>query len=171
MAPGVTAEELTQSQGHYGPPKGGRCSIGVGFGKGALLELLLTAMKDRKPSSSDRLKKIQLALYLDADQVDALRAMSGRTRVPQQVLLREGLGYVLARDSAKRDAAAARYSESGNTVTFVVSVSRRHQDKHLVLKALDASGKQLFLTTVSDTGERGHKRLYAALSELLEAAA
>ena len=47
------------------------------------------------PNSSDRLKKIQVALYLDADQVDALKILSLKTRVPQQVYLREGLDYVL----------------------------------------------------------------------------
>jgi len=61
-------------------------------------------MRDRKPNSSDRLKKVQLALYLDADQVDALKALSGRTRVPQQVYLREGLDYVLEKYGAKRRA-------------------------------------------------------------------
>ncbi len=49
----------------------------------------------RKPNSSDRLKKVQLALYLDADQVDALKILSLKTRVPQQVYLREGLEHVL----------------------------------------------------------------------------
>jgi hypothetical protein len=56
---------------------------------------LLTHMSKLKSNSSDRLKKIQLALYLDADQVDALKALSARTRVPQQVYLREGLEHVL----------------------------------------------------------------------------
>jgi len=56
----------------------------------------------RKPNSSDRLKKIQLALYLDASQVEALRALSARTRVPQQAYLREGLDYVLAKYGAKK---------------------------------------------------------------------
>ena len=49
----------------------------------------------RKPNSSDRLKKLQLALYLDADQVEALKFLSLKTRVPQQVYLREGLDHVL----------------------------------------------------------------------------
>jgi len=52
-------------------------------------------MKERKPRTSDRLKKIQLALYLDPDQVEALRVLSLKTRVPQQAYLREGLDYVL----------------------------------------------------------------------------
>lgn len=51
----------------------------------------------RKPNSSDRLKKMQVALYLDAEQLDALKVLSGKTRVPQQVYLREGLDYVLAK--------------------------------------------------------------------------
>jgi hypothetical protein len=58
----------------------------------------------RRPNSSDRLKKIQLALYLEIEQVEALRALSGRTRVPQQVYLREGLDHVLAKYGVKRKA-------------------------------------------------------------------
>lgn len=59
-------------------------------------------MVPRKPNSSDRLKKVQLALYLDSDQVDALKVLSLKTRVPQQVYLREGLDYVLAKYGMKR---------------------------------------------------------------------
>jgi hypothetical protein len=57
---------------------------------------------DRKPNSSDRLKKIQLALYLEADQVEALRTLSLKTRVPQQEYLREGLDYVLTKYNMKK---------------------------------------------------------------------
>ena len=64
----------------------------------------ITCMKMRKPNSADRLKKIQLALYLEAGQVDALKALSARTRVPQQAYLREGLDYVLAKYGMKRGA-------------------------------------------------------------------
>lgn len=53
-----------------------------------------THMK-RKPNSSDRLLKEQVALYLEPEQAAALRELSARTRVPQQVYLREGLGWVL----------------------------------------------------------------------------
>jgi len=35
---------------------------------------------DREPNSSDRLKKMQIALYLDADQLDALKVLSSKTR-------------------------------------------------------------------------------------------
>jgi hypothetical protein len=58
-------------------------------------------MVPRKPNSSDRLKKVQLALYLDADQVDALKVLSLKTRVPQQVYLREGLDFVLEKYGMK----------------------------------------------------------------------
>jgi Ribbon-helix-helix domain len=51
----------------------------------------------RKPNSSDRLKKIQLACYVEPDQAAALKALSVKTRVPQQVYLREGIEHVLAK--------------------------------------------------------------------------
>ena len=49
----------------------------------------------RKPNSSDRLKKTQIAAYLEPEQADALKALSGKTRVPMQAYLREGLDMVL----------------------------------------------------------------------------
>jgi hypothetical protein len=59
-------------------------------------------MMPRKPNSSDRLRKVQLALYLDIEQVDALNVLSLKTRVPKQVYLREGLDYVLEKYGVKR---------------------------------------------------------------------
>ncbi len=55
----------------------------------------------RKPNSSDRLKKMQIAMYLDSKQLEALRALSGKTRVPMQEYLREGLDHVLGKYGAK----------------------------------------------------------------------
>lgn len=49
----------------------------------------------RKPNSSDRLLKHQMALYLEPEQSIALRELSRRTGLPQQVYLREGLDWVL----------------------------------------------------------------------------
>jgi hypothetical protein len=60
----------------------------------------------RKPNSSDRLRKIQIAAYLDAEQVDALKVLSGKTRVPMQAYLREGLDYVLEKHGMKKKGAA-----------------------------------------------------------------
>ena len=60
-------------------------------------------MASRKPNSSDRLRKVQLALYLDLEQMDALKALSAKTRVPQQAYLREGLDYVLEKYGAKQE--------------------------------------------------------------------
>ena len=54
----------------------------------------MTTKKPRGPSH-ERLKKVQLALYLDSDQVEALKVLSLKTRIPQQVYLREGLDYIL----------------------------------------------------------------------------
>jgi hypothetical protein len=58
----------------------------------------------RKPNSADRLKKMQIAMYLDSEQLEALRALSGKTRVPMQEYLRDGLDYVLARHGMKKGA-------------------------------------------------------------------
>ena len=42
-----------------------------------------------------RLKKKQLALYLEEEQYEALKKLSKKTRVSQQEYLREGLETVL----------------------------------------------------------------------------
>jgi hypothetical protein len=55
----------------------------------------------KKPNSYDRLRKTQVALYLDEDQMVALKALSAKTRVPQQVYLREGLDLILKMYSKK----------------------------------------------------------------------
>ena len=49
----------------------------------------------RKPNSFDRLKKTQIAMYLEPTQYDALKSLHDKTRVPMQVYLREGLDLVL----------------------------------------------------------------------------
>jgi hypothetical protein len=51
--------------------------------------------KRRKPNSSDRLKKAQLSFYPEPEDYAALKALSARTGVPQQVYLRRGLDFVL----------------------------------------------------------------------------
>jgi hypothetical protein len=51
----------------------------------------------RKPNSSDRLKKVLVPVYLEPEQAVALRALSAKTRVPQQVYLREGVEYMLSK--------------------------------------------------------------------------
>lgn len=51
----------------------------------------------RKANSADRLKKTALPCYAEPEQAEALRALSVRTRVPQQVYLREGIDLVLAK--------------------------------------------------------------------------
>lgn len=55
------------------------------------------ATRRRKPNSSDRLLKAHMSLYLESAQAEALRALSTRTRVPQQVFLREALDALLAK--------------------------------------------------------------------------
>lgn len=53
--------------------------------------------RKQKKSSYERLKKIQLACYFEPEQAAALRALSARTKIPAQVLVREGLDLVLAK--------------------------------------------------------------------------
>jgi hypothetical protein len=55
----------------------------------------------RPASSRERLKKSQVSVYVDPEQAAALRELSRRTRVPQQVYLREGLDLVLQRYKAE----------------------------------------------------------------------
>jgi hypothetical protein len=67
----------------------------------------------RSTSSRQRLKKAQLSFYPEIAEYEALRELSARTKVPQQVYLREGLRYVLQQMDvrARRSAAPARRSE------------------------------------------------------------
>jgi hypothetical protein len=51
----------------------------------------------KKPNSKARLKKAALSFYPEPAMYEALKALSGRTKVPQQVYLREGLDMVLAK--------------------------------------------------------------------------
>jgi hypothetical protein len=48
-----------------------------------------------KLSSKQRLVKIPVQAYLEPEQVAELKALSERTRVPQQAYLREGVEHVL----------------------------------------------------------------------------
>ena len=45
--------------------------------------------------NANRLKKSALPLYVEPEIAEELRALSERTRVPQQVYLREGVDLVL----------------------------------------------------------------------------
>jgi hypothetical protein len=54
-----------------------------------------TVMARTRPNSKTRLKKLYLSLYLDEWQADALRALSAKTDIPQQVYLRRGITLVL----------------------------------------------------------------------------
>jgi hypothetical protein len=51
--------------------------------------------------NSNRLVKKALPLYLDEPARDELKALSDRTRVPQQVYLREGVDMVLKKYRSK----------------------------------------------------------------------
>jgi hypothetical protein len=54
-----------------------------------------------KKNARQRLTKVATMTYLEPAQAGALRALSARTRVPQQVYLREGLDYVLKKHARK----------------------------------------------------------------------
>jgi Ribbon-helix-helix domain len=49
----------------------------------------------KRPNSKARLKKAQLSFYPEPATYEALKLLSGKTRVPQQAYLREGLDFVL----------------------------------------------------------------------------
>lgn len=51
----------------------------------------------RKPKNAKGLLKSQVMMYCEPEQAAALKALSERTRVAQQVYLREGLDLVLAK--------------------------------------------------------------------------
>ena len=55
------------------------------------------AEKRSGASSKLRLQKIAASIYLDKPQAKELKALSDRTRIPQQVYLREGVDFVLAK--------------------------------------------------------------------------
>ena len=57
-------------------------------------------MSSRNPSSKARLKKAQLSFYAEPSTYSALKLLSARTGVPQQVYLRRGLAHVLKSDDA-----------------------------------------------------------------------
>jgi Ribbon-helix-helix domain len=53
--------------------------------------------RKHKKSSYQRLRKVQLACYFEPEQAAALRALSARTKIPAQVLVREGVDLMLAK--------------------------------------------------------------------------
>jgi len=55
----------------------------------------------RKTSSRDRRVKVTTSVYLEPAQASALKALSERTRVPQQVYLREAVDLLLAKYKAR----------------------------------------------------------------------
>lgn len=57
--------------------------------------------KKSSASSKLRLVKIPVQAYLEPEQARALKALSVRTRVPQQTYMREGIEYVLAKYRSK----------------------------------------------------------------------
>lgn len=54
----------------------------------------------KRSSSKTRLRKAQLSFYVDPERYRALKDLSERTGVPQQVYMREGLEIVLRRSTA-----------------------------------------------------------------------
>lgn len=55
------------------------------------------ARKKSASSSKLRLLKTQVIAYLEPEQATELKGLSARTRVPQQVYIREGIDLVLAK--------------------------------------------------------------------------
>lgn len=46
-------------------------------------------------------KKLMRTVYLDVEQIERLRKLSAKTRVPQAVYIREGIDFVLNKHSEK----------------------------------------------------------------------
>lgn len=61
--------------------------------------LLLAHMVRKKSATSSKLRllKKQVIAYLEPEQAEELKELSDRTRVPQQVYMREGVDMVLAK--------------------------------------------------------------------------
>jgi hypothetical protein len=57
--------------------------------------------KKSSAQSKLRLIKVPVQAYLEPEQARALKALSVRTRVPQQTYLREGIEYVLTKYRSK----------------------------------------------------------------------
>ena len=53
------------------------------------------ASKKTKPTNAKRLVKTQVIAYLEPEQATELKDLSERSRVPQQVYMREGVDMVL----------------------------------------------------------------------------
>ena len=60
--------------------------------------------KTAKTKSQRTLKliKVPVQAYLDPEQADALKALSVRTRIPQQAYIREGVEHVLAKYAKRK---------------------------------------------------------------------
>jgi hypothetical protein len=59
-------------------------------------------MKAKKQSSKGRLVKVPMSVYLDTDQVKALRALSERTGAPVNYYMREGVKLILAQHNERK---------------------------------------------------------------------
>lgn len=56
----------------------------------------MTSKKSR-PTNAKRLVKTQVIAYLEPEQATELKGLSDRTRIPQQVYMREGVDMVLSK--------------------------------------------------------------------------
>jgi hypothetical protein len=74
----------------------------------------------RTTNSRARLKKVAATIYLEPEAAESLKALSARTRIPQQVFLREGLDAILEKYAIKRER-----RPGGNTHTLVRKESKR----------------------------------------------
>jgi predicted DNA-binding protein len=83
------------------------------------------AKKRRAPNSRDRLRKAQLSFYPEPEDYEALKTLSAKTGVPQQVYLREGLRHILRRMRAAHAAAAPgrrEFQSMQNYATFAAEL-------------------------------------------------
>jgi hypothetical protein len=57
--------------------------------------------RNRSRNSRDRLRKVQLSFYVEPDDYRALKEISHRTGIPQQVFMRRGLSMILQREGVQ----------------------------------------------------------------------
>jgi hypothetical protein len=69
----------------------------MAFGKEAKMKA-----KKSPASSKERLVKVPVQAYLEPAQAAELKALSERTRIPQQAYIREGIDVVLAKYRSAR---------------------------------------------------------------------
>ncbi len=134
------------------------------FVLGRIIQDAMKSNELRKLLKSAGLDQSEAARLLDVTDRTMRRYVSGSGDIPRSI--EYAILYIVSK-ATQAVKQAAMYSDTGNSLAFVGSVSRRQQDSHLVLIGRHG-GKKLFMSTIAETGARAHKHLYKQLSALLE---